>query len=84
MSPGVCGPLRVEVVWSGRGSGRFLTSGSRSSAQLPLYRTCTRCWMSCGLALGGSCWPFSRGGSGHRQRGARAMMSSAAARWETP
>eukprot|EP00971_Amphidinium_carterae_P146933 2911849-Amphidinium_carterae.1 len=40
--------------------------------------------MSCGRALAGSCCPFSRGGSGQRHLGARAMMSSAADRCEMP
>eukprot|EP00971_Amphidinium_carterae_P220629 4379931-Amphidinium_carterae.1 len=40
--------------------------------------------VGCGRAFGGSCCPRSRGGSGHRQRGARAIMSSAADRWEAP
>eukprot|EP00971_Amphidinium_carterae_P116841 2314067-Amphidinium_carterae.2 len=49
-----------------------------------LYAVLNKAYLSCGRALAGSCCPFSRGGSGHRHRGARAMMSSAADRCEMP
>eukprot|EP00971_Amphidinium_carterae_P338297 6475566-Amphidinium_carterae.2 len=84
MRPGVWGPLCVVVVVRGRAVGGWRTNGSRSSAQLPLYRTCTLCWIICGRALAGSDWPLSLGGSGQRHRGARAMMSSAADRCDAP
>eukprot|EP00971_Amphidinium_carterae_P205612 4080296-Amphidinium_carterae.1 len=60
MRPGVWGPLCGEVAGRGQAVGGLRTSGSKSSAQLPLYRTC------------------------QRQRGARAMISSAADRCEIP